>query len=98
MGAWVHDFRGICFLSLQRRLNLVGQKIAREAFAETSFGNITTTAKSVITIALSVELLGFIALSIAFVQEMPLSDALYHGFFIPSQRLIMQALHLLVIT
>ncbi|MUG32058.1 TrkH family potassium uptake protein [Psychrobacter sanguinis] len=74
-------FAVFAFLSLQRRLNLVGQKIAREAFAETSFGNITTTAKSVITIALSVELLGFIALSIAFVQEMPLSDALYHGFF-----------------
>lgn len=74
-------FAVFAFISLQRRLNIVGQKIAREAFAETSFGNITTTAKSVITIALSVELIGFIALSIAFLQDMPPSEALYAGFF-----------------
>jgi len=74
-------FAVFAFISLQRRLNIVGQKIAREAFAETSFGDISTTAKSVITIALSVELIGFIALSIAFLKEMPASEAIYAGFF-----------------
>lgn len=74
-------FAVFAFISLQRRLNIVGQKIAREAFAETSFGNITTTAKSVIVIALSVELVGFIALSITFLQEMPVFEALYAAFF-----------------
>ena len=74
-------FAVFAFISLQRRLNIVGQKIAREAFAETSFGDISTTAKSVITIALSVELIGFIALSLAFLKEMPASEALYAGFF-----------------
>lgn len=74
-------FAVFAFISLQRRLNIVGQKIAREAFAETSFVNITTTARSVIMIALSVELVGFIALSITFLQEMPVFEALYAAFF-----------------
>lgn len=74
-------FAVFAFISLQRRLNIVGQKIAREAFAETSFGNISTTAKSVIVIALSVEFIGFIGLSLAFLREMPASEALYAGFF-----------------
>lgn len=74
-------FAVLAFFSLQRRLNLAGQKIAREALGEASFGNITATAKSVVTIALSVELLGFIGLTLAFMQQMPLTDAMYHGFF-----------------
>lgn len=74
-------FAVFAFMSLQQRLNIVSQKIAREAFADTSFGDISTTARSVIVIALSVEFIGFIGLSIAFSQEMPLSEALYAGFF-----------------
>lgn len=74
-------FAVFAFISLQRRLNIAGQKIAREAFAETSFGNITSTAKSVIAIALCVECIGFIVLSCFFLQQMPFFDALYHGFF-----------------
>ncbi|WP_296405273.1 TrkH family potassium uptake protein [Psychrobacter sp.] len=74
-------FAVFAFMSLQRRLNIAGQKIAREAFADASFGDISSTAKSVIAIALTVELIGFIFLSIFFAKEMPLSEALYSGFF-----------------
>lgn len=74
-------FAVLAFFSLQRRLNIAGQRIAREALGETSFGNIINTAKSVVVIALSVELVGFIGLTATFMQEMPLSQALYHGFF-----------------
>ena len=74
-------FAVLAFFSLQRRLNIAGQRIAREALGETSFGNITNTAKSVVIIALSVELLGFIGLTLAFSPEMPLPEAMYHGFF-----------------
>lgn len=74
-------FAVLAFFSLQRRLNIAGQRIAREALGETSFGNIISTAKSVVVIALSVELLGFIGLTLAFSSEMPLPEAMYHGFF-----------------
>lgn len=74
-------FAVLAFFSLQRRLNITGQKIAREAFAETSFGKITTTAKSVVSIALCVELAGFFALTALFSRDMPIATAMYHGFF-----------------
>lgn len=74
-------FAVLAFFSLQRRLNIPGQMIAREAFAETSFGNILETAKAVMLISLTVELAGFIALTIAFWPHMSSHDALYHGFF-----------------
>ncbi|WP_019673233.1 TrkH family potassium uptake protein [Psychrobacter lutiphocae] len=74
-------FAVFAFISLQRKLNIASQKIAREAFAETSFGKITSTAKSVIGISLIVEFIGFVALTLFFIQEMPWSKAMYHGFF-----------------
>ncbi|WP_227429441.1 TrkH family potassium uptake protein [Psychrobacter sp. I-STPA6b] len=74
-------FAVLAFFSLQRRLNITSQMIAREALGGTSFGDIIATAKSVVTIALSVELVGFIALSLAFSSYLPWQEALYHGFF-----------------
>ncbi len=74
-------FAVFAFFSLQRRLNIAGQKIAREALGDASFGDVTAIAKSVLYIALTVETIGFIALSTFFAQEMPLPSALYEGFF-----------------
>lgn len=74
-------FAVLAFFSLQRRLNMTSQIIAREAFAETNFGDIINTAKSVVSIALIVELLGMILLTLSFSLHMPWGEALYHGFF-----------------
>ncbi|PNK61938.1 hypothetical protein A6J60_011870 [Psychrobacter sp. FDAARGOS_221] len=74
-------FAVLAFFSLQRRLNLTSQKIAREAFAETSFSQITNTAKSVFMIAICVEMIGFIGLTLCFLPEMSWGQALYQGFF-----------------
>ncbi|WP_230657849.1 TrkH family potassium uptake protein [Psychrobacter sp. I-STPA10] len=74
-------FAVLAFFSLQRRLNMTSQIIAREALAETSFGDIISTAKSVIGIALSVEIVGMILLTLSFSPHMPWGEALYHGFF-----------------
>ena len=74
-------FAVLAFFSLQRRLNMTSQIIAREALAETSFGDIINTAKSVVSIALSVEIVGIILLTLSFSAYMPWGDALYHGFF-----------------
>lgn len=74
-------FAVLAFFSLQRRLNMTSQIIAREALAETNFGDIIGTAKSVVAIALSVEIVGMILLTLAFAPYMPWGDAVYHGFF-----------------
>ncbi|WP_165525558.1 TrkH family potassium uptake protein [Psychrobacter pygoscelis] len=74
-------FAVLAFFSLQRRLNIPSQMIAREAFAETSFGNIFDTAKAVMMISLTVESIGFVALTMAFWPHMSSQEAIYHGFF-----------------
>lgn len=74
-------FAILAFFSLQKRLNMTSQIIAKEALGQTSFGNIIETAKSVMAIALVVEAVGFVGLTLSFATKMPWSDALYHGFF-----------------
>lgn len=74
-------FAVLAFFSLQRRLNITGQKIAREALGGTSFTDIISTAKYVVSISFIIEAVGFVGLTLLFSQEMPWFEAMYHGFF-----------------
>lgn len=74
-------FGVLVFFSLQGRLGLHSQMIAQEALGQTNMTQIFSTAKSVVKIALAVQLLGFLGLTLAFSRYMDWHQAVYAGFF-----------------
>lgn len=74
-------FAVLAFLTLQRRLSISEQLIAQEAFGEIGFHKIVSTAQSVILLALFFESIGFILLTLIWLQDYTLTEAAYRAFF-----------------
>lgn len=66
---------------LGARLGIGQQRLAQEAFNETSLGNITHIAKTVFLYSLAIECLGMIWLTIIWFNELGLQQAAYQGLF-----------------
>ncbi|UJF24248.1 TrkH family potassium uptake protein [Suttonella sp. R2A3] len=74
-------FAVLAMLSLQRQLSMAGQMAAQEAFGQVSLNKITSTAVSVVKIALFFEGLAFVVLSIYWGRELGWVQGMYQGLF-----------------
>ncbi|MBY0483581.1 TrkH family potassium uptake protein [Nitrosomonas sp.] len=74
-------FAIVAVLSLGARLGIGQQMIAQEAFNQTSLEKVTHTAKYVLIYSLFIELIGFILLTITWLNELGFGKAAYHAFF-----------------
>lgn len=68
--------------SFQRKMGLSGALVAQEALGGTSINQVVQTAKAVIEIALAVEFIGFVGLTLCFLPSKGLSAAMYEAFFL----------------
>ena len=67
--------------SVGAKFNIGRMKVAQEALGQTSLEQITNIAKFVIIIALVIEFIGFILLTLLFLQQQSIGDATYNAFF-----------------
>lgn len=74
-------FAVVAAISLGAKIGLTQQKIAQEAMDQTSLAQVAQTAKAVLLYSLVIELIGIILLTLAWLDELGFSTALYHAFF-----------------
>jgi trk system potassium uptake protein TrkH len=75
-------FAILVLTTLQGKMGMSGALTAQEAMGGTSLSQVVHTAKAVIKIALSIELVGFIALVLCLAPLKGLSQAVYEAFFL----------------
>ncbi|SES91370.1 TrkH family potassium uptake protein [Thorsellia anophelis] len=80
-GLGLMTFAVVTIIALGGRLGFLNRTVAKEAFNQTDSDTIFSTAKAVIIFSLSVELIGFSALSIYWAGEYGISKGLFHAFF-----------------
>ncbi|SEP99763.1 TrkH family potassium uptake protein [Nitrosomonas ureae] len=74
-------FAIVAALSLGTKLGIGQQMIAQEAFNQTSLEKVAHTAKYVLIYSLFIELIGFIALTVIWLNDLGFGKAAYHAFF-----------------
>lgn len=75
-------FAILVLTSLQGKMGMSGALTAQEAFGGTSLNQVGEIAKSVVKIAVTVELLGFIGLTLCFLPDKGWYSAMYEAFFL----------------
>lgn len=68
-------------IALKRRISLKERLVLQEAFNQTSIEGIIRLVRKVVLYALTIELVGAILLSIRFMFDMPVGEAIYKGVF-----------------
>ncbi|EKE83445.1 TrkH family potassium uptake protein [Idiomarina xiamenensis] len=74
-------FAVVAALSLAGRLGVRGQVMAQEAFNQTSLAQVGRIAKGVLLFAFTIELIGFVLLTLVWWPEQGLGQAAFNGFF-----------------
>lgn len=74
-------FAVVAAITLGARIGLNQQMVAQEAFNQTSIDKVIQTAKYVLLYSIIIELVGWLLLTLIWLNELGLTKALYHAFF-----------------
>ncbi|EJO9871722.1 Ktr system potassium transporter B [Vibrio vulnificus] len=80
-GLGLMTFAIVTLSALGGKIGFLERAVAREAFNQTDASTLVTTAKSVLTFSLTVELIGMAILTFYWSGELGWSTSLFHGFF-----------------
>jgi len=80
-GLGLMTFAVVTLIALGGKISFIQQSAIKEAFNQTDLSTLVSTAKSVLIFAFVIELVGFIILSMFWLQTKTWSEAFFHAFF-----------------
>lgn len=80
-GLGLMTFAIVTLIALGGKISFLQCAVAREAFNQTNTATLASTAKSVLTFSLLVELIGMVILSVYWSDELGWKTSLFYGFF-----------------